>query len=155
MAGNKRIIRATEYFYVDVIENYKLVEQEVIRENQLLKLFKRPKYDERIAGFTNCRDMAKNINLKEITIDAPDKLGAELKADLAECIRKFVKLCNAYIMFQSKLKAKAERKIKLKLSEYKEIANELKECNAEMSEALKELDIVYTDYTEGENKYNF
>ena len=127
MEYKKQLIGRIESFYVDVVEEFKEAELQIMADSKFRSI-----------------------------IPKKDKTAAEVVRTFEASIRKFNALCDAYISLQDALKKKAQKQ-PLKYSEYNEIFRTMKEKREALNEELHELDIIYTDYSydENEDPYTF
>ena len=156
MEYKKQLIGRIESFYVDVVEEFKEAELQIMADSKFRSIFKKKDYDGNIAKLRSCKKDAQKIRTTDLQIPKKDKTAAEVVRTFEASIRKFNALCDAYISLQDALKKKAQKQ-PLKYSEYNEIFRTMKEKREALNEELHELDIIYTDYSydENEDPYTF
>ncbi len=152
MDYKKQLVGKIEKFYVEIIEEFKEGELQIMADSNFKSIFKKKDYDKNISMLKNCKKQALKIDVSDLDIPQSDKETLEVIRWLDKCIMNFRRLCDSYVQLQEALKRKSEKE-SLKYSEYKEIFNKVQEDRKNMNESLHELDIVYTDYTYDEN-YN-
>lgn len=152
MDYKKQLVGKIEKFYVEIIEEFKEGELQIMADSNFKSIFKKKDYDKNISMLKNCKKQALKIDVSDLDIPQSDKETLEVIRWLDKCIMNFRRLCDSYVQLQEALKRKSEKE-SLKYSEYKEIFNKVQEDRKSMNESLHELDIVYTDYTYDEN-YN-
>lgn len=145
MSDQKKLIDRVEYFYIDVIEEFKEAEQRIINDSQFRSLFRKKDYDGHIALLKKCKKLVLGIDVRDIKID--DVEAQEVMDTFKRTLTAFNALCNRYIQLQVFLKKKSLKE-EAKYSDYKELFNSVQACKAEVNAALHDLDVVYTDYTE-------
>lgn len=150
MDYKKQIIEKTEKFYIEVIEEFKEAELQIMADSNFKNMFRKKDYGKNLSTLRKCKKQALGIDLSDISISADDKGASDVIRGLEKCIMDFIRLCDSYIQLQDALKRKAEKE-PLRYSEYKSIFNKVQEDRKKMNESLHELDIVYTDYTYDEN----
>lgn len=156
MEYKKQLIGRIESFYVDVVEEFKEAELQIMADSKFRSIFKKKDYDGNISKLRSCKKDAQKIRTTDLQIPKKDKTAAEVVRIFEASIRKFNALCDAYISLQDALKKKAQKQ-PLKYSEYNEIFRTMKEKREALNEELHELDIIYTDYSydENEDPYTF
>lgn len=147
MSDYKTLITRIEHFYIDVIEEFKEAEQQIINDSQFRSIFRKKDYDENIVHLKKCKRAAQDIPVKDIQIDKDDEESREVRQCFGRALTAFDSLCDAYVQLQVFLKKKAQKE-EAKLSTYKEIFARVQECKNETNGALHALDIVYADYLE-------
>lgn len=152
MDYKKQLVEKIEKFYVEIIEEFKEGELQIMADSNFKSIFKKKDYGKNISMLKNCKKQALKIDVSDLDIPQSDKETLEVIRWLDKCIMNFRRLCDSYVQLQEALKRKSEKE-PLKYSEYKEIFNKVQEDRKNMNESLHELDIVYTDYTYDEN-YN-
>ncbi len=156
MEYKKQLIKKIESFYVDVVEEFKEAELQIMVDSKFRSIFKKKDYAGNIERLKLCKKSAQKIRTTDLQIPKTDKTAAEVVRVFESCIRKFNSLCDAYISLQEALKQKAAKQ-PLKYSEYNDIFKNMKEKREILNEELHELDIIYSDYSydENENPYTF
>lgn len=152
MTDYKSLIDKIEYFYIDVIEEFRETEQQIMNDSQFRSLFRRKDYDGNTEHLSQCRKAAQKIDLKGITIDKSDEAAREVETRFNRAVSSFKKLCDAHIQLQQLLKRKAQGE-KVSFFAYKEFFDKMNKSREEMNKALHDLDLVYTDYTEEHDYY--
>ena len=148
MSDREKLIERVEFFYSDIIEPYKEIQMQVIRESKLRTMFKKANYDERIDGFKKCKKMALQMDTKDIRVDKDDEDSVKLKANLERCLVLFNSMCDGHISMQDFLKKKATPKSGVKVSDYKRIMELVRSRNVALQMELHNLDVIYADYVE-------
>lgn len=151
MDYKKKLVDKIEMFYVDIVEEFKEAELQIMADSKFTSIFKKKDYDGNIRKLRLCKKQALAVNTDEKGIPEGDKIAREVVRDFEKCLMMFNNLCDSYIQLQLSLKKKAEKE-PLKFSEYKEIFNKVQVSRAALNDALHDLDIVYTDYTYDENE---
>ena len=156
MTDKKKLIRVLDQFYVDCVEEFKEAELKIAADSKFRSIFRKKDYDSNVDMLRECKDRARKLRFPTGDIGKGDTQSQELIRQTETCIRRFTRLCDSYIQLQLALKKKSEGG-KMSLSEYNEIYRRTQEDNRDMNRELKELDILYTDYIEGEdiNVYEF
>ncbi|MDO4485286.1 MAG: hypothetical protein Q4C46_01690 [Bacillota bacterium] len=145
MEHKKQLIDMTEKFYIDVVEEFKESELQIIADSKFSNLFKKKDYDGNLARLRACKKTALCIDVREISFPAGDEESKEVARRLEKCLVVFNNLCDSYIQLQLALKKKANKE-SLKFSEYKEIFQKVQTARNTLNSALHDLDIVYTEY---------
>ncbi len=151
MDYKKKLVDKIEMFYIDIIEEFKETELQIMADSKFRSIFKKKDYDGNINKLRKCRKQALSVEFNEKNIPDKDKTSREVLRRFERCILPFINLCDSYITLQLSLKKKAEKE-PVKFSEYKEVFNKVQEDRNSLNNALHELDIVYTDYTYDENE---
>ena len=156
MEYKQQLIKKIESFYVDVVEEFKEAELQIMADSKFRSIFKKKDYDGNIAKLRSCKKGAQKIRTTDLQVPKADKTTAEVVRTFESCIRRFNALCDAYISLQDALKKKAAKQ-PLKYSEYNDIFKTMKEKREALNDELHELDIIYTDYSydEDEDPYTF
>ena len=156
MDYKKQLVEKIEKFYVEIIEEFKEAELQIIADSNFRSIFKKKDYGKNISMLKNCKKQVLKIDVSNIGIPKSDKEASEVVLRLERCIVNFRRLCDSYVQLQEALKRKSDKET-VKYSEYKEIFNKVQEDRKNMNDSLHELDIVYTDYTYDEdyNPYTF
>lgn len=148
MTDRESIIERIEYFYIEIVEEFKEAEQQIINDSQFRSLFRKKNYDGNIALLKDCRLKVLGINIMEMKRQAKqDEETKELVQQFGEALTAFQALCDAHVQLQVFLKKKAQKK-EAPYSVYKTIWNKVKQCRKAVNSTLHDLDILYTDYTE-------
>ena len=145
MDHRKQLIDMTEKFYIDVVEEFKEGELQIIADSKFKNMFRKKDYDGNIRHLRSCKKEALSIDVRQIEFPAEDEESKEVAGRLEKCIVVFNSLCDSYIQLQVALKKKANKE-ELKFSEYKEIFQKVQTARNTLNSALHDLDIVYTDY---------
>lgn len=147
MSDRKNIIEKIEYFYIEIVEEFKEAEQKIINDSQFRSLFRKKDYDGNIALLKDCKGKVLGINIMELKKQAQDPESKEVAQQFGKTLAAFRELCDAHVRLQVFLKKKA-RKEDAPFSVYKDIFNKVKQCREEVNSQLHQLDILYTDYAE-------
>lgn len=147
MSDHSKLIERIEHFYIDVVEEFKEAEQQIINDCQFRNLFRKKNYDGNIELLKHCKKMALTIDVRDIRIDADDEETKDVVERFNRALAMFNALCDAYVQLQVFLKKKSLKE-EAKFSTYKEIFAKVQQCKMVVSVAFNDLDIVYTDYTE-------
>ena len=147
MTDRKKIVEAIDRFYVECIEEFKEAELKIAADSKFRSMFRKKDYDSNIEILRTCKSRSRSIRFPTGDIDKGDEESKELIRHTERCIRQFNRLCDTYIQLQLALKKKSEGGA-LSYKEYIHVYNETRENWTEMNNELKELDIMYTDYTE-------
>lgn len=145
MDYKKQIIGRVESFYVDVVEEFKEAEKQVIADSKFKMIFKKKNYDGNIENLRKCKKMALKIDVDDIEIPADDKLAKQVAKAFEKCLVHFNNMCDCHIRLQMGLKKKADGE-DLKFSEYKELFQKVQTARNSLNSALHEMDIHYTDF---------
>lgn len=147
MTDYKALIESIEYFYVDVVEEFREAEQKIIKDSQFRSLFRKKDYDGNITNLKQCKKAAQEIGFQEITIDSTDEESQEVLRNFKKAVSCFKDLCDAHVQLQMLLKRKNQKE-KISFFDYKVMFDKMNQRREAVNHALHELDIVYTDYTE-------
>lgn len=147
MSDYKTLIEKIEYFYIEVVEEFKEAEQRIINDSQFRSLFRKKDYEGNIALLKQCKKQSLSINVREIQIDKDDQDTADVVVRFNRALTMFKSLCDSYVQLQVFLKKKSLKE-EAKLSTYKEIFSKVEQARTAVNTALHDLDIVYTDYQE-------
>lgn len=150
MNYKKNLIGKVETFYIDIIEEFKEAELQIIADSGFRSIFRKKNYDGNISRLKSCKKQALAINTEDIDTPENDNESRNVLKSFEKCLVLFNNLCDSYIRLQMSLKKKAAKE-PVKYSEYKEIFRKVQEAKDALNGALHELDIVYTDYTYDEN----
>lgn len=145
MSDYRALIQRIEHFYIDVVEEFKEAEQQIINDSQFRSIFRKKDYDGNIVKLKACKKLAQEIDVIDLQID--DSASKAVVENFSRALSAFIALCDAYVQLQVFLKKKALKE-EAKLSTYKEIFAKVEQCKTVVNNALHDLDIVYTDYTE-------
>lgn len=145
MDYKKVIIERIESFYVDVIEEFKEAELQIIRDSKFTNLFKRKNYDGNIEHLKECKKMALKIDVDDIKVEQGDDDAIAIIKAFEKCLVHFNNLCDTHVRLQLALKKKANKE-ELKFSEYKDLFQKVQTARNSMNSALHEMDIIYTDF---------
>lgn len=155
MDHKKKLIEKVESFYIDIIEEFKETELQIIADSGFKSIFRKKDYDGNISRLKYCKKQALAMDTEGKSIPADDMESRLILKNLEKCLALFNTLCDSYIRLQTSLKKKAAKE-PLKYSEYREIFNKVQESKDALNKALHQLDIVYTDYTYDEDEpYEF
>lgn len=152
MTDYKSLIQKIEYFYIDIVEEFRETEQQIMNDSQFRSIFRKKDYDGNAAHLKQCRNAAQNISIKGIAIDDGDESAQEVARRFTQAVTSFRNLCDAHIQLQMLLKRKAQKE-KIGFLEYKESFDKMNRARQETNRTLRDLDIVYTDYTEEHDYY--
>ena len=120
MSDQKNIIDKVEYFYIEIVEEFKEAEQKIINDSKFRSLFRKKNYDGNIALLKDCKGKVLGINIMELKKQAQDQESKELTRQLGQALAAFRELCDAHVRLQVFLKKKA-RKEDAPFSQYKDI----------------------------------
>ena len=104
MEYKKQLIKKIESFYVDVVEEFKEAELQIMADSKFRSIFKKKDYVGNIERLKLCKKSAQKIRTTDLQIPKTDKTAAEVVRVFESCIRKFNSLCDAYISLQEALK---------------------------------------------------
>ena len=152
MDYKKQIIDKVESFYLDVVEEFKEAEMQIIKDSKFKMIFKKKNYDGNIEHLKKCKKMALNIDVDDIKIPADDRMARQVVKAFEKCLVHFNNLCDTHTRLQMGLKGKAENKEQLKFSDYKELFQKVQTARNSLNSALHEMDLVYTDYAYDEDE---
>ena len=152
MDYKKQIIDKVESFYVDVVEEFKEAEMQVIRDSKFKMIFKKKNYDGNIEHLKKCKKMALKIDVDDIHVPSGDSDARRVLKSFEKCLVHFNNLCDSHIRLQNGLKGKAENKEDLKFSDYKELFQKVQTARNSLNSALHEMDLVYTDFAYDEEE---
>ena len=147
MGYKDKIINSINSLYFDAIEDFKEAEAKIANDSKFRSFFAKKDYEGNIAMLKRCRRIANEISFPEKEIPQDDHESREIVDQSRECVRCFAKLCDSYIKMQTSLAKKASGEA-LPYKEYKMIYEQTMKIQAETNAALRELDLLYTDYTE-------
>lgn len=152
MDYKKQIIDKVESFYLDVVEEFKEAEMQIIKDSKFKMIFKKKNYDGNIEHLKKCKKMALNIDVDDIEIPEDDRMARQVVKAFEKCLVHFNNLCDTHTRLQMGLKGKAENKEQLKFSDYKELFQKVQTARNSLNSALHEMDLVYTDYAYDEDE---
>ncbi len=152
MDYKKQIIDKVESFYLDVVEEFKEAEMQIIRDSKFKMIFKKKNYDGNIDHLKKCKKMALAIDVDDIEIPADDRLARQVVKAFEKCLVHFNNLCDTHTRLQIGLKKKADGTEDLKFSAYKELFQKVQTARNSLNSALHEMDIVYTDFAYDEDE---
>lgn len=152
MDYKKQIIDKVESFYLDVVEEFKEAEMQIIRDSKFKMIFKKKNYDGNIDHLKKCKKMALAIDVDDIDIPADDRLARQIVKAFEKCLVHFNNLCDTHTRLQIGLKKKADGTEDLKFSAYKELFQKVQTARNSLNSALHEMDIVYTDFAYDEDE---
>ena len=152
MDYKKQIIDKVESFYLDVVDEFKEAEMQIIKDSKFKMIFKKKNYDGNIEHLKKCKKMALNIDVDDIEIPADDRMARQVVKAFEKCLVHFNNLCDTHTRLQMGLKGKAENKEQLKFSDYKELFQKVQTARNSLNSALHEMDLVYTDYAYDEDE---
>ena len=151
MDYKKQIIEKVESFYVDVVEEFKEAEMQIINDSRFKMIFKKKNYDGNIDHLKKCKKMALKIDVDDIKIPVADSMARDVIKEFERCLVFFNSLCDSHIALQTRLKMKAEKTEDLKFSDYKELFQRVQTSRNSLNGALREMDIVYSDFAYDED----
>lgn len=146
MDYKKQIIDKIESFYVDVVEEFKEAEMQIIRDSKFKMIFKKKNYDGNIEHLKKCKKMALMIDVDDIDIPSDDREAKQVIKAFEKCLVHFNNLCDTHSRLQIGLKKKAENVEDLKFSAYKELFQKVQTARNSLNGALHEMDMIYTDF---------
>ena len=152
MDYKKQIIDKVESFYLDVVEEFKESEKQIINDSKFKMIFKKKNYDGNIENLKNCKKMALAIEVDDVDIPSDDKLARQVVKAFEKCLVHFNNLCDCHIRLQMGLKKKAEKTEDMKFSVYKEVFQKVQTARNSLNSALHEMDMVYTDFAYDEDE---
>ena len=152
MDYKKQIIDKVESFYLDVVEEFKEAEMQIIKDSKFKMIFKKKNYDGNIEHLKKCKKRALNIDVDDIEIPADDRMARQVVKAFEKCLVHFNNLCDTHTRLQMGLKGKAENKEQLKFSDYKDLFQKVQTARNSLNSALHEMDLVYTDYAYDEDE---
>lgn len=152
MDYKKQIIDKVESFYLDVVEEFKEAEMQIIKDSKFKMIFKKKNYDGNIEHLKKCKKMALNIDVDDIKIPADDRMARQVVKAFEKCLVHFNNLCDTHTRLQMGLKGKAENKEQMKFSDYKELFQKVQTARNSLNSALHEMDLVYTDFAYDEDE---
>lgn len=152
MDYKKQIIDKIESFYVDVVEEFKESEMQIIAASKFRMIFKKKNYDGNIDNLKKCKKLALGIEANDVEIPSEDKVARQVIKAFEKCLVHFNNLCDSYIRLQMGLKNKAENKEDLKFSAYKELFQKVQTARNSLNSALHEMDMIYTDFAYDEDE---
>lgn len=152
MDYKKQIIEKIESFYLDVVEEFKEAEMQIIRDSKFKMIFKKKNYDGNIEHLKKCKSMGLKIDINDINIPAEDTLAKQVFKAFEKCLVHFNNLCDTHTRLQVGLKNKAEGKEEMKFSTYKELFQNVTTARNSLNSALHEMDLVYTEFAYDEDE---
>lgn len=152
MDYKKQIIDKVESFYLDVVEEFKESEKQIINDSKFKMIFKKKNYDGNIENLKKCKKMALAIEVDDVDIPSDDKLARQVVKAFEKCLVHFNNLCDCHIRLQMGLKKKAEKTEDMKFSVYKELFQKVQTARNSLNSALHEMDMVYTDFAYDEDE---
>ena len=152
MDYKKQIIDKVESFYLDVVEEFKEAEMQIIKDSKFKMIFKKKNYDGNIEHLKKCKKMALNMDVGDSEIPADDRRARQVVKAFEKCLVHFNNLCDTHTRLQMGLKGKAENKEQMKFSDYKELFQKVQTARNSLNSALHEMDLVYTDYAYDEDE---
>ncbi|MBR1993025.1 MAG: hypothetical protein IJ988_01755 [Firmicutes bacterium] len=152
MDYKKQIIDKIESFYLDVVEEFKEAEMQIIKDSKFKMIFKKKNYDGNIEHLKKCKKVALNIDVDDIEIPADDRMARQVVKAFEKCLVHFNNLCDTHTRLQMGLKGKAENKEQMKFSDYKELFQKVQTARNSLNSALHEMDLIYTDFAYDEDE---
>ena len=152
MDYKKQIIDKVESFYLDVVDEFKEAEMQIIKDSKFKMIFKKKNYDGNIEHLKRCKKMALNIDVDDIEIPADDRMARQVVKAFEKCLVHFNNLCDTHTRLQMGLKGKAENKEQMKFSDYKELFQKVQTARNSLNSALHEMDLIYTDFAYDEDE---
>lgn len=152
MDYKKQIIERVEEFYLDVVDEFKESEMQIINDSKFKMIFKKKNYDGNIENLKKCKKKALMIDSGNIEIPADDVQARQVIKALGKCLVHFNNLCDTHIRLQNGLKGKAEKKEDLKFSAYKELFQKVQTARNSLNSALHEMDMIYTEFAYDEDE---
>ena len=146
MDYKREIISAINRFYLESIEEFREAEARIAMDSKFRKMFQKKNYGRNINLLRKCKQKANDIVFPD-DIPEDDTDSRDILHRCRECIRSFGRLCDSYIAMQVMLDSKAQGE-KVSYREYNEIYKQSRARHAEMNEKIRELDILYADYTD-------
>ncbi|MDO5491575.1 MAG: hypothetical protein Q4F96_04150 [Bacillota bacterium] len=150
MDYRKKIIDSVNRFYFDCVEEFREAEGKIANDSRFRKIFTKKDYGGNIELLRRCRKRTQSVKLPTGDIPRSDDESKEIVHQCNECIRLFNRLCDAYVQMQIALQKKAEGS-DLSYKEYMEVYRRTQEAHAAVNASIRELDILYADYTEDES----
>lgn len=150
MDYKQEIIEQINKLYFDSIEEFREAEARIANDSQFRKIFGKKNYGANIELLKRCKKIANDIVFPVDRIPEEDIDSQEIVKQGTEGIRAFNKLCDSYISMQTLLQKKADGE-KISYKEFKLSYNDAKEKHNILNETLRDLDILYADYTEEED----
>ena len=147
MDYRKALKEMIDYFYVDVVEEFKEVELRISQESRFSMLTKKKDYLGNAELMRKARKGTQVINTQDVDIPAWDEATKKLNLQFEKSILVFNKLCDGYVQLQLMLNDKAEGE-KVPWHTYKGVYNDLMKVRADMNRQLHDLDVLYTELDE-------
>jgi hypothetical protein len=146
MTKSNNLRDGMEFFYGEIIENYKAAQKNVMTESKVSSLFKKANYTARIAEFAKVKKAAIKLEIKKVAENS--ELENDLIDSLNRCRELLKDLCDAQITMQQALKAKADKERKVGMAEYSKIMNDVRSTQERLQKGLHNMDIYYSDWLE-------
>lgn len=147
MTYKQKIIESVNRFYFDCVEEFREAEVRIANDSKFRRIFKKKDYGANIDLLRRCKKKAQSVKFPTGDIPSSDAESKDIVHQCNECIRLFNKLCDAYVQMQTALQQKAQGK-DLSYKEYNEIYHRAQKAHAMANSAIRDLDILYADYTE-------
>ena len=153
MENKKSLIDKVESFYVDIIEEFKEIELQIIADSKFRSIFKKKDYDGNIKNLRLCKKQVLNVEVDEKPFKG-DEESMDVIKKFEKCLRLFNGVCDAYIQLQLALKKKSQKQA-ISYAEYREIFQKVQDSRDRLNGGLHELDIAYTNYTYDDEEFDF
>ena len=149
MGYKEEIIKQINRLYFDSIEEFREAEARIANDSKFRRIFGKKNYSANIDLLKECKKTANDIRFPVDEIPEEDVDSQEIVKMGMEGIRVFNKLCDSYISLQMTLKKKSEGE-DVSYLDFRKSYNETIKKHNEMNEAIRELDLLYAEYTEEE-----
>lgn len=152
MDYKKQIIEKVESFYLDVVDEFKESEMQIINDSRFKMIFKKKNYDGNIENLKKCKKKALMIDVDDIEVPADDREAHQVLKAFEKCLVHFNNLCDTHTRLQMGLKKKADKTEDLKFSAYKELFQKVQTARNSLNSALHEMDLIYTEFAYDEDE---
>lgn len=141
------IIRAMDYFFVDIFEKQKELDTRIYAQSQPRNLFKKKDYQANIDEYKKLKNLALKINPSGYDPDPEDEDLLELIVSFEEVLAVYNMYCDRGIAVQELLRRKAEGD-KYKHSLYSEAADKQRAAAALFQTKMNDFNAEYSEYKE-------
>jgi len=134
-------------FNIEAVEEFKEAEMLLVRDSRFSRIRRKKDYDGHVRMLRSVRSKAMKLSPKSVDIPESDEDAAALRKAFERCLVNFNAVCDGYVQMQLALKAKSEGE-SITYGQYKELNNKVRKARADLNDNMREMDILYSDFTE-------